>query len=112
MDVLKRWYRRRAAKKLAARLPAILAADHGRSEFYTAPQIEVAFAKARIAPSYIDLAYAEYLDFEAYAAITSGNQTAYDADRALFRRYLPFGYSSAAEPAPVNEYIRQRTGIQ
>jgi hypothetical protein len=105
------WLRRRAAKQMAVRLATTLSTDYLGSEYYTVPQIQVAYAKLKLNPKFIDIAYAEYLDFESYSTLTHGKRAAYDGARALYRSYLPDGISTGWEAAPVNEYIKQLTGL-
>lgn len=111
MGILRDWLRGRAAKKMAVRLAALLSRSYLRSEFYTIPQIRVAFGKLKLNKKYIDLAYAQYLEFEVYSTVVKGDRASYDAARALYRKYLPDGFSQSVEPAPVNEYVRQLTGL-
>jgi hypothetical protein len=71
----------------------------------------VAFESLKLNRKYIDLAYAQYLDFETYSTVVEGDRASYDAARALYREYLPDGFSHSVELAPVNEYVRQLTGL-
>ncbi|MBS0410741.1 MAG: hypothetical protein JSR86_12560 [Proteobacteria bacterium] len=110
MGFFEAWRKRKAAKRIAARLPAILSASYGGADHYTVPQIRVAFGHLKLRPRDVDIAFAAYLDFEAYAAETGQDQASYATYRSLFQRYLPDGYSSPGS-APVNEYIQQLTGL-
>jgi hypothetical protein len=96
---------------MAAQLGATLSRSYLGSKYYTIPQIRVAFETLKLNPKYIDIAYAEYLDFETYSTLVKGERASYDAARSLYQKYLPDGFSSFGEPAPVNEYVRQGAGF-
>jgi hypothetical protein len=70
MSLLNDWLRRRAAKRMAHRLASMLAIFYGGSEYYTIPQINVAYTSLRLSQKYIDIAYAAYLEFQEYADLT------------------------------------------
>ena len=96
---------------MAGQLFAQLSTSYGGSEYYTVPQIRVAYRKLRLDPAYIDIAYAQFLDFEEYSKTTGSVRSAYDAGRSLYQRYLPDPDLHSWEPAPVNEYVKQMSGL-
>lgn len=92
---------------MAVRLRAILYESYLGSQYYTVPQINAAFAALKLNHRYINIAYAEYLDFETYHTVTKENKSSYDDARLLYQKYVPSGITGSWEPAPMNEYIRQ-----
>jgi hypothetical protein len=104
------WLKRRAAKKIAVRLEAELSEAYLHDEVYTPAQIRSAYARLKLKPKYIGLAFAKYTDLETYTALTGGTHSTYEADRALYTRFLPDGYDHPWEPAPMNEFVRQLGG--
>lgn len=111
MAVLNGWLRRRAVKRMAHRLAGDLATSYGASKHYTVPQIEIAYRKIGINGKYIDVAFAEFLDFETYASLTGKDRAAYYLTRVVFRRYIPERLDHPVHPAGVNIYISQMTGL-
>ena len=105
MGIFDNWSRRRATKKMAAPLLAELSVSYGGSEYYTIPQIRTAFQKLRLNAKFIDIAFSQFLEFDAYDELTGMGRASYDNGRSLYQRYLPDSGSSSWEPAPLNEYI-------
>jgi hypothetical protein len=96
---------------MAHRLAGDLAQSYGSSKHYTELQIRTAFAKTGISEKYIDLAFAEFLQFDAYSIITGRDKPSYDLSRELFRKYRPEQLDHSPAPAPVNAYIKSMSGL-
>jgi len=111
MGLLNVWLRRRAVKRMAHQLVGDLATSYGSSKHYTVPQIEFAYRKIGISEKYIDVAFAEFLDFETYTSFTGKDREVYDLTRAIFRYYIPERLDHPVHPAGVNVYISQMTGL-
>lgn len=77
--------RRRAARRYAALLPAMLLRGYGASESYTPAQIEAAVRRAQLPLEYIAIGYAAYLSEESFRQLAV--QGDYNMLRALFKRW-------------------------
>jgi hypothetical protein len=110
MSLLKDWLKRGAAKRMAGPLASFLATSYGSSQTYTPAQIRTAFSKLKLNAKYIDVAYAQYLDFDEYNNLVAGDQASYDAARLLYERYTPYDDWRPMDPAPVNAYVKQAGG--
>ena len=112
MNNISDWIFVRAAKKIASRLPHHLLESYGGGAYYTLPQIETSYKALKLDPKYIEIALAEFLEFEGYFGVTKNNRETYDWTRALYKRFTPLHMDSADSPAPVNTYIQQMTGLK
>ena len=90
---------------MAGRLSVLLVKSYSRSKVYTPAQIRVAYGKLKLNPKYIDVAYAQYLEFDEFAELTDLSEDVYQDSRDLYRRYLPWGGSFSFEPAQMNQYV-------
>ena len=112
MNLFVMWLRRRAAKRMAAKLPGLLSSSYGASAYYTVPQIKVALGKIGLSEKYFDIAFAEFLDFDTYFALTKKDLTSYQSAREMLRYYTADSVECSVQPAPVNEYVKQMSGLQ
>ncbi len=98
MGILMRMAESRAIKKIAKRMPAILASSYGYSEVYTSGQVGVALETAGCNSDFIDHAYAIFCDETTFNEASSGDYNALHQNVAdtCFGGNNNFGFSDAA----------------
>ncbi len=111
MTIISDWLFDRAAKKMASKLPHHLLESYGGGGYYTLPQIKTAYKDMGLDPKYIEIALAEFLEFENYFEVTKKDRETYDRTRAIYKQFTPLHMDSADSSAPVNAYIKQMTGL-
>ena len=89
-QLLKRFRWRSAAKSYARRLGPQLTRDYGYSAHYTPEQIRASVKRAKLDPSYLDLAYAVFLPEESFRHLAQpANMADYEILNRLFAASKP-----------------------
>ena len=74
LEILTTWFRKRAVGKLVHQLPLHLAKRYGKSDYYTARQIEVALDEFDYSKKYRGYAYVLFMKIDDAAATLGSTQ--------------------------------------